>query len=164
MGKNIGRTIFGGPEKSKSHSYNRNFSEVSDAMEPSLGYVGAGGNAMSDLLGLGGGEAQTEGLEKFANSGGMEFLRDQGNNQINSNASARGLLKSGSTIKSLERYGQGLGSTYLNQYMGNLKDLSQIGLGAGGLMSSVGQTSKGSSSGKKEGALSQAIKIAGAFA
>lgn len=90
-----------------------------------------------------GASSQVDALTNWSNSGGMQFLRDQGNNQIDSNQSAKGLLKSGSTLKALEKYGQGLGSTYLNQYMDNLFKFSNLGLGAGNLISGAGQFSEG---------------------
>lgn len=149
----VGKTLFGGPAKSSGHSYNRNYSEVSDAMTPAMGYVTQGGGMMGNLLGVNGGAAQREGLDNFTNSGGMEFLREQGNNQINSNQAAKGLLESGSTLKELTKYGQGLGSTYLNQYMEHLGKLAGIGLGATGQMVGVGQVNKQKSQGEKEGIL-----------
>lgn len=164
MGKKVGRTIFGGPEQSESSSFNVNRDLITGAMAPSMGAVGQSTSAMGNLLGLNGGEAQTEGLERFAESGGMSFLRDQGNNQINSNMSAKGLLKSGATLKGLEKYGQGLGSTYLNQYMSNLKDLGGLGIGATGMAMEAGKKSKSKEEGKKEGALSMATKLASSFA
>lgn len=99
------------------------------------------------------GNDQTSALENFSNSAGMQFLRDQGTKAIDADKSARGLLQSGSTGTALEKFGQGLASTYLNQYMQNLFEQQRIGLGAGGLVASAGAHSEGSgeSSGKSEG-------------
>ena len=135
--------LFKKPKPQKQESGNYAYNDISSAFKPALGYVTQGGNAMANLLGVGTGD-QTGALDKFANSGGMQWLMDQGNRMINSNQSAKGLLASGSTLKGIEKYGQGLGSTYLNEYMNNLFKLSNIGLGAGGTLASAGQWSKGS--------------------
>lgn len=150
------KTIKGSPGKSESHAESGNlaYPAISQAFTPALGYVTQGGNAVSALLGLGDDSAgQKTALENFSNSAGMEFMRDQGNAQINSNQAAKGLLNSGSTLKGLEKYGQGLGQTYLNQYMQNLFGLGNLGLGAGGVMSDAGKTSTADSksSGPKKG-------------
>lgn len=141
------------PATQTSESGNHAWDAISGSMTPALGYVTQGGNMLANLLGVGSGGsgAQTGALENFANSGGMQFLRDQGNNQIDSNQSAKGLLKSGSTLKALDKYGQGLGSTYLSQYMDKLLGLSNLGLGAGGLMAQAGQWSKGTGTGPTQG-------------
>lgn len=146
----IGKALFGSPgkQKSESSSGNHAWEPVSDAFKPALGYVTQGGNSIASLLGLGGDSAaQQTALSNFANSGGMKFLMGQGNNMINSNMAAKGALHSGATLKALDKYGQGLGSTYLNQYMDNLFKLSNVGLGAGGVMSQAGNWSKSKSSG-----------------
>lgn len=159
----VGDALFGKPSEqssdSTSHSGNLAYPAISGAFSPALGYTTQGGGMMANLLGLGGGPAQTAGLQNFADSGGMKFMQDQGNRQINSNQAAKGLLNSGSTLKALEKYGQGLGSTYLNQYMSQLMDLSKLGLGAGGIMAQAGQTSDSKShsegTGEKQGMLGQ---------
>jgi hypothetical protein len=123
-----------------------------------LGYGQQGGDAIANLLGLGGGAAQTEGLENWANSGGMEFLREQGRRGITSSKAASGLLQSGSYGTALTKYNQGLASTYLNQYMDNLMGLSKLGLGAGGILGSSGSYSKGTGAQQgKAGILPMAI-------
>lgn len=88
---------------------------------------------------------QNSALENWANSGGMQFLREQGMKSINANQSAKGLLQSGATGTALTKFNNGLASTYLNQYMQNLLEQQRIGLGAGGLLSSAGQYSNGTS-------------------
>ncbi len=180
----VGGFLFGKPSKQKSESGNKAYGDIKNAFGPAMNYTVRGGDAMGSLLGLGGGGGgggrgkngtssslasggtggQTDALENFSNSGGMQFLREQGNKQITSNKAAAGLLKSGSFGTALTKYGQGLGSTYLNQYMEHLLNYSKLGLGAGGLVGSAGAYSKGSGSGAKEGALPMIAQAAGAFA
>lgn len=136
--------LFKKPQAGKTS--NRSWSEIKGAFTPALGYVTQGGDALANLLGVGTGD-QTQALDKFANSGGMQWLMDQGNRMINSNQAAKGLLSSGSTLKGIEKYGQGLGSTYLSSYMDKLLGLGNLGLGAGGVMASAGQRSTGATQG-----------------
>jgi hypothetical protein len=124
---------------------------------------------MSSLLGLGGSGQQTTALNNFANSGGMNFLKEQGQDMITSNQAAKGLLNSGDTLKASQQYGQGLASTYLNQFMQNLLGLGGLGLGAGGVMADAGRWSKaeshetGPTQGKK-GMLPDLIKAGASIA
>lgn len=161
--------LFKKPKPQKSESGNHAWNEIETYFQPTLGYTSSAGNMMASLLGVGpptigdkigkytsgdgttygsgggagGSGGQGSALENWANSGGMQFLREQGNKQINSNQAAKGLLNSGSTLTALTKYGQGLGSTYLNQYMDQLNKLAMIGLGSGSLMAQAGQWSKG---------------------
>lgn len=99
------------------------------------------------------GDNQTSALDQWANSGGMQFLREQGIKAIEGSRAGRGLLQSGDTATELLKFGQGLGSTYLNQYMDQLLNHAKLGLGAAGVVGSTGAWSKssGQSSGKAEG-------------
>lgn len=160
-------TIFGAKSKEKSESGNLNNDLLTGAMSPALGYLTGGGNLLGNMLGVGGAPAQTDALNNYAKSGGMDFLMQQGQKAITSSKAASGLLNSGSYGTALEKYGQGLASTYLNQYMSQLLDFSKLGLGAGGILASSGAYSKGSGTGPKEGLLSKAAgnpAMAAAFA
>jgi hypothetical protein len=153
MGK-VGDVLFGKkpkPGKSESESGNHAWPAINSAMSPALGYVTGGGNMMGSLLGIPGMGDQTQALDNFANAGGMKWMMDQGNRMINSNQAAKGLLNSGSTLTGIQKYGQGLGSTYLNQMFSHLNDFSRLGLGAGGLMASAGGWSKSKGTGDNPG-------------
>lgn len=132
------------PKPEMSESGNHAYDDINSAFSPGFSYFTGGGNMMGNLLGVNGGPAQTGALENFANSGGMDFLMKQGQRAITSSKAASGLLNSGSYGTALTKYGQGLASTYLNQYMNNLLDYSKLGLGAGGLVTQAGAYSKGS--------------------
>jgi hypothetical protein len=136
-------TLFGSPSKEKSESGNKSYDAISSAFGPALGFVNQGGNAMWDML--------KGGPAGFADSGGFKHLLEQGTNSVNSNFYARGLGQSGAAMKGLEKYRYGLASTYLSQYMDQLNNLGKLGVGAGGVMSSAGQYSKGSAKGGKDG-------------
>lgn len=136
-------TLFGSPSKEKSKSGNHAWNEIKGAFEPALGYLTQGGDAAWNML--------KQGPGGFADTGGFKFLMDQGTNQVNSNFYSRGLGQSGAAMKGLEKYRHGLASTYLSQYMDQLNNFSKLGIGAGGVMSSAGQYSKGSAKGGKDG-------------
>jgi hypothetical protein len=90
-------------------------------------------------------------LNTFANSAGLKFLQDQGNQMINNNQAAKGMLQSGSTLKGLQDYANNLNSTYLNQYLDHLFDFGKLGLGAAGILSDAGRYSNGLSLGSSSG-------------
>jgi hypothetical protein len=166
MGK-LKETLLGKSAGSESSSKSGNYAydPISSAYKPALNYVTGAGNMMSNMLGLGGGAAQTGALENFANSGGMKFLQEQGMKGITSSKAASGLLNSGSYGTALAKYNQGLASTYLNQYMQNLQGLGGLGINAGQVMAGAGNWSKssGEQSGGKPGALPMALQAAAAI-
>lgn len=134
--------LFKKPKPQEQESGNKAYDAIKGSLSPAMGYVTQGGDMLANLLGVGSG-SQTGALDNFANSGGMGWLMDQGNRMINSNQAAKGLLNSGSTLTAIQKYGQGLGSTYLSQYMDKLLGLGNLGLGAAGTVAQAGQYSKG---------------------
>lgn len=138
MGK-VGRAIFGGGKSTKKEeSGNLNNELIKNSYGGSMGATNQSTSMLGALLG-----GDTSALQAFADSGGQKFLMDEGNRMINSNQSAKGLLDSGSTLKAITKYGQGLASTRIDQYLDSLYKLGQLGLGAGGLVTQAGQYSKG---------------------
>jgi hypothetical protein len=158
MGK-VGRTLFGGPseESSQAQSGNQAYPAISSALSPAMGYTTQAGDLMGSLLGTNGGPAQTTALTNFANTGGMKFLQDQGMQGIASNQAAKGLLGSGSTLKAMDRYNQGVSSTYLNSYMQSLLGLGNMGVSAANAVGDAGKQSTSSSKGEgaKQGVMQQ---------
>lgn len=135
--------IFGG---SSSSSKNVNNGALNSAFGGSTGFTGQAGNQLSALLGLGGNSQAAAGaMGNYANSAGMQFLQNTGDQAINENKAAGGLLNSGSTLKANDQYNTGLASTYENQYMQNLMNLGNLGLGAGGILAGSGATSQSQS-------------------
>lgn len=86
-------------------------------------------------------------LNNFSNSGGMDFILDQGQKAVSGASAANGVFNSGATGKALVNYGQGVGKNYLQQYMGNLMNLGQLGLGAGSSMTGAGSVNQAQSQG-----------------
>lgn len=135
--------------KSTSESGNKAF----DFLQSTYGGQAQSGvgasNALSAMLGIGGTpgaqQAQQGAFQNYLNSSGYKFNLAQGQNAITSSNAASGLLNSGSALKGLAKYGQGLASNYLQQYMAQLQAQSQQGLGAGSLIGNAGQYSLGNS-------------------
>lgn len=155
------RALTGG-SKQKSTSGNYAYEGLNSSLSPSVGFVGQAGDSLAALLGLtGDSTAQQGALDNFAHSGGMDWLMDRGNRGVVANNAAKGLLKSGSTLKGMQAFSQGLSSTYLGKYMDNLFNLSKLGLGSAGILSDAGKygTQSGSSSGGILGAVKDIISI-----
>lgn len=89
----------------------------------------------------------SSGLENWADSAGMNFILDQGQQAISGASAANGVFNSGATGKALVEYGQNLGKTYLNDYMNNLFGLAKVGLGSASALGSAGGVSVNQSSG-----------------
>lgn len=135
-------SIFGGNKKAKG---------IKKATQAAMGQINAGRDALNasplneiasggadayqGLLGaLGvGGDPTSAGtaFQTFRDSAGYGAALDSGMDAITSNAAARGMLKSGATLKEGMRFGQGLGAQYFNNYIQNLMGASQQGIGAG---------------------------------
>lgn len=91
----------------------------------------AGGAAMSQLA-----SGNVMGNKQFYGDPGYQFRLNEGLKAVNANASARGRLNSGATMKELMRYGQGFASNeYNNAYnreFNRLSGLANMGYGATG--------------------------------
>ena len=133
----------GGGGGQKTESGNKAYGFIKDTYAP-MAQKGVGGfNAFGDILGLGAPGAGAEALDNYWNSSGGQFLLDQGLDGLTSRYASQGLSRSGAAMKGMEQYRQGLASTKLDNYLGHLGQYSQLGLGAGGLITSAGQYSKG---------------------
>jgi hypothetical protein len=62
-----------------------------------------------------------------SNLPGYQFNLDQGTKAIERQGAARGMLGSGNTLDSLQKYGQGQATSYYNQYMGYLSGITAQG-------------------------------------
>lgn len=136
------KTIFGS-SGAPSQSNNQAYDYLKGAFAAPVAGAGAGYGAAANLLGLGGAPAQGDALKNWYNSSGGQFLLNQGTNDVDARASAMGGGQSGGTLRALENMRQGLASTKLNEYLGNIMNLNQQSLGAGNLIANAGQQSTG---------------------
>lgn len=133
-----------GKSKSKTESGNYAWPQIQEEFSP---WIGQGTNATNALGGIltGNTAEHNQMLDNYWKSSGGDFLLNQGLDGLMSRYSGMGLRQSGAAMKGMEDYRQGLASTKLDNYLGQLRGLSQLGLGAGGLITQAGQWSKGSS-------------------
>ena len=68
--------------------------------------------------------------DRYLNNPATQFQMEQGNRQINSNAAAKGMLGSGSILKALQSYGQGIAAQGLGAAQQNLYNLAGQGANA----------------------------------
>jgi len=103
--------------------------------------------AQQALLGLQGQPAADAAMLNFQQNPGYQFQFDEGQRAIESSQAASGLLRSGSTLKGLERFGQGLANQSFDQYYNRLLDLSKLGqnsaAGAASTANAAAQTAIG---------------------
>lgn len=160
--------IFGGSkQKQTSSSVNVNNSLIKDTFTPTAQTTGTASNALMSLLGLGGGggAGQDQAFQNFRDNSGYDFQMDQGTRAITGSNAAKGLLNSGSTVKGLATFGQGLADQSLNSYLDKIFQLGNLGLGAGGLITQAGQTSESKGSSKSKPGIGGALgSIAGGIA
>lgn len=140
--------IFGGSKQSSTSS-NQAYPYLRQELSGQVNNGNGANNLIAGLLGTGGDPAAAaSGLQAFRNSAGYQSQLDTGLDAINSNAAARGLLNSGSTLKGLTRYGQELGSSFYDKYLNNLFQQNSQGLQAAGIIGGAGGQSTQKSSSK----------------
>jgi len=100
------------------------------------------------LMGNGGGDQ----IARFADSTGMNFLRDQGRSAIGGSQAAMGKLGSGATGKALATFGQDLASTKLNDFLGNIQGIAGRGASTGAAgVSALQQGAQAQATGQSNG-------------
>lgn len=142
----MGLGLSGGKSKSSgsSSSSNVNNGMLTGALGGDLGSVGTAEHNMGAEL--------NGGPAGFANSGGFNFLMNQGTQNVNANMASRGLGTSGADMKGLEDYRSGLASTYLQNYMQDNAMMGGLGLGAGNILAQSGYQSQSQNKSKSKNA------------
>lgn len=132
--------IEGGKQKSKAAKHaSQQALEGYDYLRHGAGadasnqYINSGqtaNSAITGLLGIGGDpQAAQDAFNNYLGSTGYQFQLGQGQDAVNSNMAARGLLNSGATGKALTKYGQNLASTTFNNYLNRLGSVQDTGQG-----------------------------------
>lgn len=81
----------------------------------------------------------TDAFNNFANSAGMQFQLQQGENAINNGYAAKGQIQSGAAMKALQNYGQNTAlNNYFLPYMGLLQGQQAVGAQSGSAIAGVG--------------------------
>jgi hypothetical protein len=96
------------------------------------------GSAINALLGIGGdSRAQEAAFNNWLGSTGYNFTLKSGADAASSNATTKGLLGSGGTLKALSNFGQQTGQTYFGSYLNGLQNQQATGLTAANALSGV---------------------------
>jgi hypothetical protein len=93
---------------------------------------GQANTASADILGLNGPDAATAAMGNFQTSPGYQFSLDQGLRAVDAGAAAKGMLRSGATLKAEQTFGTGLADQEFTNYYNRLFDLSKLGENAAG--------------------------------
>lgn len=110
------RSLFGNDPAKYAADHYKQFGQAEGREIGSVGGTGgAGGNAA---------------FQNYLDSAGYKTQLNSGIDALNSNAAARGMLKSGATLKATQRFGAGLGQQYFNNYIGQLMNSANMGLAA----------------------------------
>lgn len=132
--------------KSKSKSYNLNNDLIKSQFSSTAQNTGNVSSGLSALLGLGGDTAgQNAAFNNWKNSTGYNFAFDEAMRGVNGGAAGAGVYGSGARLKGLQDRASGLASQSYNDYISQMLGLGNLGLGAGGLITSAGQFSKSKS-------------------
>lgn len=161
----IGNLLLGKKAKSESESKNLAYPFISETYSPQAqGGVDAF-NTLGNALGIGGeGFAGQQGAyENFLNNSGYDYVLDQGMRGVTNSAAGKYLLRSGATAKALQDRSLNIGKTFFENYLDRIGQMSQLGLGAGGLIANAGQVSKGEQSGGSGGILGSLLQAAPAI-
>lgn len=93
-------------------------------------YMEAGTNALAPqqaLLGLQGQEAADTAMQNFQQSPGYQYQLDQGLRAVDAGAAAKGMLRSGATLKAEQTLGNNLAAQDFGAYYNRLAGLAGLG-------------------------------------
>ncbi|MDB5243735.1 MAG: hypothetical protein JWP57_4361 [Spirosoma sp.] len=94
-------------------------------------YMDTGKNALSlygDFTGMNGQGAADAAMSKFQASPGFQYQLKEGLRGVDAGAAAKGMLRSGATLKAEQTLGNNLASLDFDKYMGRLNTLAQFGM------------------------------------
>jgi hypothetical protein len=100
----------------------------------------AANDNINALLGLGGDPAKAQAaFDAYRGSTGYDFRLGEGNKALNASFAARGLSNSGAAAKAALNYGQNIGSAEFGNYLGQLGQQQNVGVGAASALAGLGQ-------------------------
>lgn len=139
-------SIFGGSKSNQnSQSYNKAYGTIDSAFSPIAQGLSGTYDSISKLL-----SGDASGFNAYKNATGFDATTKLGSQGITGNSAASGLLRSGSTSKALQSYGDTMQNQYANSYLQNLLGQAGLSINAGNTLTAAGNTSSstGSSSSK----------------
>lgn len=116
---------------------------IQDEFNPQINLGKSAGSLMGGLLGMPGYDVSNarDAFQGFKENAGYDFALGQGIDAIDGSQAAKGMLRSGATLKGLEKYRQGLSNQYMNQFLDSLLKQQTGGLQAGSIISDAGRYS-----------------------
>jgi hypothetical protein len=96
-------------------------------LEPWRTTGGTANTATVNAAGLGGQQGYDDAMTAFHASPGYAWQLDQGLRAVDAGAAAKGMLRSGATLKAEQAYGAGLADKEFTDYYNRLFDLSKLG-------------------------------------
>jgi hypothetical protein len=130
------------------------------AGQPDHGYLPGTGVTTGTATGSGTAADQQGAYDNFLNNSGFNWIMDNAMQGVTNSAAGKYLLRSGSTAKALQDRAANISKTYFQDYLDRLAQQSQLGLGAGSLISGAGQYSKGTGGTQgSQGLLGSALQI-----
>ncbi|MDO9334931.1 MAG: hypothetical protein Q7T61_00890 [Caulobacter sp.] len=105
--------------------------ENKEILDPFIQRGNKAGEVINSFLGLNGSQAGQEAFNTWLQSSDYQFTNDRGMNAITGNAATRGMLNSGSTLKALQKFGQGNAQQYAGNWLSALNNQQSTGLSAG---------------------------------
>lgn len=121
-------------ERNRDYQYSLNAPTINQGQTASdlfAGFIGAGSDPAA---------SQTA-LDTFRSSSGYQDLVDEGLKAVNANAYAKGMGRSGATLKALQERGTTLANQSSSGWLNNLNTLMNYGAQARGLVAGVGTNS-----------------------
>lgn len=135
-------------QQSENKSWNDAYGGLVGQMNPVIDNGVGGNDFLAQLLGLKGMGAAQQGFDQYKESAGYKNILEGGNDAINANAAAKGMLNSGATLKAVNQHGQDTMGRFYNSYLDRLLGLGGQGIQAGSLLGQTGQKSTGFSLGQ----------------
>jgi hypothetical protein len=115
------------------------FNQIQQNEQPYMSAGNAAVGQLSSIYGLGGKGPNAQSImNTLQQLPGYQFQMNQGVQALDRSAASKGLLNSGATGKALTAYGQGLGSSYLQNYVGGLSNIAQMGQASAGQQAMAG--------------------------
>lgn len=163
MGK-IFSSIFGGSgSKSKqqstsastSASLNQAYPFISQTYAPQAQQGTGAMDMLANLLGYGSNpQAGVDAFNQYKDSAGYDSTLQAGSQAITGNNASKGLLNSGATLKSLDKFGETTNQSFYNNFLSQLLGAGNQGLAAGQLISGAGNTANSQSNSQSTGSSS----------
>lgn len=138
---------------------NQGKSEANSYLSP---FTNAGTNALTqytNIMGLNGSDAATSAMGSFTASPGYSYNVSEGLKAVDQGAAAKGLLRSGATLKAEETLGANLANQDFSNYLSRLSGLTSTGLTAASGQANVA-TGAASNTASVEGSLGKSTAAA----